>query len=242
MEGQGSSFIPKNSNRVSTVRTRGTHRIYVLSYVSYIVFFGTLFAVAGVFLYAASVNRSVMAVKDQLTTERSRFSTSEIESIKLLDARLTNAEKLVNESAAPSKIFEDLETVVADNVRFSAMEYKYLPNGQFELALTGQAEELNEVIWQQELLQNANVLKDAVVSKYDYSVQGESSESAVSGDATLTFIITETKPTSLISYTPEPTLGEDASMTEGGEALIDDEELGDEDQGAIATTTVENGT
>jgi len=240
MEGQGSSFIPKNSNRVSTVRTRGTHRIYILSYVSYIVFFGTLFAVAGVFLYASSVNRSVVSVKDQLAAERSRFSTDEIESIKLLDMRLKGAEKLVNESAAPSKIFEDLEAVVADNVRFSALEYKYLPSGQFELALTGRAEELNEVIWQQELFKNADVLNDAVVSEYDYSVQGETSESSVSGDATLTFVVTATKSTSLIPYAPDVVSDEEGDITDGEETAT--ESATEIAETEVGTTTVENGT
>ncbi|OGG85869.1 hypothetical protein A2392_00435 [Candidatus Kaiserbacteria bacterium RIFOXYB1_FULL_46_14] len=239
MEGQGSSFIPKNSARVSNVRTRGPHRIYVLSYVSYVVFFGTLFAVAGVFLYASSVNRSVTSIKDQLVTEQSRFSTSDIEMVKLLDLRLKNTEKLVNESAAPSKIFADLESVVADNISFSAMKYKYLPNGQYELALTGRAGDLNEVLWQKDLLKNAGILKDATVSKYDYSVQGESGGALVSGNTTLTFIITDTKPASMIPYTAD-VVETEASSTVVEEASVVEGEPGV--SGDSATTTVESET
>lgn len=199
MEGQGGSFIPKSSSRAPS-RARVTHRIYVLSYISYIVFFGTLFAVAGVYLYGSSVSRSLEALKSQLVTERARFNDADIEAIKLLDERLASTERLVNQSSAPSRIFDDIEAVVASNIQFSGFKYKALTNQRFELALTGRAEELNEVVWQRDLLKNTNILKDATVSKYDYSVDGE--EGTASGDATLTFIITDTQSTSLIPYIP----------------------------------------
>lgn len=203
MEGQGSSFIPKNSTRVSTVRTRGTHRIYILSYISYIVFFGTLFSVAGVFLYSSSVNRSLESLKNQLTEQRNRFSAADIESIKLLDKRLHSAKQLVDESAAPSAIFEDLEKIVSNSVYFSGASYKYLPNRQFEIALTGRAAEFDDVLWQQELLKGGNILKNSVISKYDYSVEGDAEGGNVStGEAVLTFVISSKQPTSVIPYVP----------------------------------------
>lgn len=203
MEGQGSSFIPKNTTRVSTTRTRGTHRIYILSYISYIVFFGTLFSVAGVFLYASSVDKSLESLKTQLVEQRNKFSATDIESIKLLDKRLNSAEQLVNESAAPSAIFADLESIVSDSVYFSGASYKYLPNRQFQIALTGRATEFDEVLWQQELLKGGNILKNAEISEYDYSVEGETEGATVStGDAVLTFVISSTQPTSVIPYVP----------------------------------------
>lgn len=217
MGGQGSSFIPKSSARVATTRTRSTHRIYILSYISYIVFFGTLFAVAGVYLYSSSITRNLESLKAQLATERNRFSTADIETIKLLDKRLNTAAQLVNESAAPSAIFADIEKIVASNIQFSGIKYKYLPNRQYELALTGRAEEFNEVIWQRELLSGASILKDAKVTKYDYSVAGEDATT----DATLTFILTDTQPISLIPYVPEGSeetmaTSTTTSTTEGG--------------------------
>lgn len=223
MEGQGSSFIPKSSARVPS-RTRVTHRIYVLSYISYIVFFGALFAVAGVYLYGSNVARSLEALKSQLVTERSRFNNEDIEAIKLLDKRLSTAEQFVEESSAPSRIFGDIEDVVASNIQFSGFKYRYLSNRQFEIALTGRAEELNEIVWQRELLKNTNILRDAVVSKYDYSVDGESSVTTVSGDATLTFVISDTRSTALIPYLP-PAL---PASTTTDEIIIDTATSSDE--------------
>lgn len=214
MEGQGGSFIPKSSTRAPS-RARVTHRIYVLSYISYIVFFGTLFAVAGVYLYGSSVSRSLEALKSQLVTERARFNDADIEAIKLLDERLSSTERLVNESSAPSRIFADIEAIVASNVRFSGFKYKYLPNQRFELAVTGRAEELNQVVWQRDLLKNTNILKDAQISKYDYSVAGE--EGAQSGETTLTFIISDTQPTALIPYLPPA-----APISTTSEMIIED--------------------
>ncbi len=236
MEGQGSSFIPKNTTRVSTSRTRGTHRIYILSYISYIVFFGTLFSVAGVFLYASSVDKSLESLKTQLVEQRNKFSATDIESIKLLDKRLNSAEQLVNESAAPSTIFEDLEKIVSESVYFSGASYKYLPNRQFEIALTGRAAGFNEVLWQQELLKGGNILKNAEISKYDYSVEGETEGSKVStGDAVLTFVISSTQPTSAIPYVPTVNLEESSSTAD---VEIDTTATSAEEDGSASSASV----
>lgn len=200
MADQGTSFIPKSGARAVT-RTRVTHRIYILSYVSYVVFFGTLFAVAGVYLYTSNIQRSLEGIKSQLIAERARFSSDEIENIKSLDRRLNTANQLLTESSAPSKLFADIEAIAASNVNFSGMKYAYLGNLRYELEITGQADEFNQVVWQRELLKNSPILQKATVSKYDYSVNGNDGQ--VSGDSVLTFLITDTSSTNSIPYTPD---------------------------------------
>ena len=212
MPDQSTSFIPKSGARAVT-RTRVTHRIYLLSYISYIVFFGTLFAVAGIYLYASNIQRSLESLKSQLMTERSRFSTEQIEGIKALDRRLTMANQMLNDSSAPSKIFSDIELIVASNIRFSGMKYAYLGGNQYELEITGQAEEFNEVVWQRELLRNSSILQTATVSEYDYGVAGEDGQTT--GNSTITFLITDTSPTSLIPYTPDVQPVEETVIIEG---------------------------
>lgn len=238
MAPEGTSFIPKSG--VKTVqRTKGTRRIYVLAYISYIVFFSTLFSVIGVYVYGAIVSRDLSSVRDQLVAERQRFSLDDIESIKQLHQRLSTAEELLNNSSAPSRIFSDVEAIVASNIYFSGMHYQHLPNNQFQIDLTGRAENFTEIIGQRSLLGNSSLLQEAEVVEYDYSVGEGEGDSNLLGLATLSFVFSDTRDISSIAYLP----AQDASAVTGTEAenvVITDSATSITDSGAqSATSTTE---
>lgn len=212
MPDQNSSFIPKSG--VKTVkRSQGTKQIYLLAYISYIVFFSTLFAVIGVYIYGATIDRSLENTKAQMVAERQRFAVSDIENIKQLDQRLSTAQRLLSESTAPSRIFPDIESIVASNIRFSGMKYELLVNNQFKIELSGEAEEFNEIVSQKLLLKNSPLLAEAEVVEYDYSVSGEEG-SANRGDAVLSFVFSDTRDISSIAYVPPAVVEETATTTE----------------------------
>jgi len=220
MAPEGTSFIPKSG--VKTVqRTKGTRRIYVLAYISYIVFFSTLFSVIGVYVYGAIVSRDLSSVRDQLVAERQRFSLDDIESIKQLHQRLSTAEELLNNSSAPSRIFSDVEAIVASNIYFSGMHYQHLPNNQFQIDLTGRAENFTEIIGQRSLLGNSSLLQEAEVVEYDYSVGEGEGASNLLGLATLSFVFSDTRDISSIAYLP----AQDASLVTGTEVNTEAENV-----------------
>lgn len=200
MPNENSSFIPKSG--IKTVkRSQGNKQIYLLAYISYIFFFSTLFAVIGVFIYGATVDRSLDRLKEQMVAERQKFAVAEIENIKQLNQRLSTAERLLNESTAPSRIFPDIESIVSSNIKFSGLSYEQLPNRQFILELNGEAGKFNDIIAQKQLLQGSGLLSDAKVVEYDYSVSGDSGSSN-SGKAVLTFVFADTRDLSAIAYVP----------------------------------------
>lgn len=229
-EQQGSSFIPK-SGVTSVKKTGATRRIYLLAYVSYIIFFTTLFVVVGVYIYSISVNRSLVSVQNQLTAERQRFAVSDIEQVRQLDKRIKETERMLNETAAPSRILSDIETIVSSDIFFTSLSYELLPNRQFELELTGRADDFNQVLSQRELLKNSNILRNAVISKYDYSVSGENQSSQLSGSATLSFTFSDVRDSSLISYVPSQNpapLSEDPAVSSNEEQVIVSSEVTEE--------------
>jgi len=230
MASEGTSFIPKSG--VKTVqRTKGTRRIYVLAYISYIVFFSTLFSVIGVYVYGAIVSRDLSSLREQLVAEKQRFSIEDIENIEQLHNRLAAAEELLNNSSAPSRIFDDVEAIVASNIYFSGMHYKHLPNNQFQVNLIGQADNFTEIISQRNLLGNSSLLKDAKVVDYDYSVgEGENANNLL-GLATLSFVFSDTRDISSIAYMPEETTVNTQSELEAENVVIVDS----------ATSTTETG-
>ena len=162
MPEQGASFIPKSGVK-KVQRNRGTRRIYLLAYICYIVFFSTLFVVVGVYLYAATVNRSLTSLKEQLSVEQQRFSVSDIEQVRLFDKRMQEATRLLKESSAPSRIFSDVESIVASNIYFSSMTYEQLPSRKFQIELVGRARNFNQLINQKNLIGNSEILADLVL-------------------------------------------------------------------------------
>lgn len=200
MPEQGSSFIPKSGVK-KVQRTGGAKRVYVLAYLSYIVFFSTLFIVIGVYIYGATVTRSLNSTKDQLVVERQRFSLSDIENVEQLNQRLVMAEKLLDDSTAPSRLFSDIESIVASNIYFSGMTYEQLPNRQFRIDLVGRADDFNQVVAQEELIKNGSVLENATVVDYDYSVS-EDAEGVLASNSTLSFVFSDTRDIAAIGYSP----------------------------------------
>lgn len=224
MPDQNSSFIPKSG--VKTVkRSQGTKRIYLLAYISYIFFFSVLFAVIGVYIYGATVNRSLDSLKTQMVEARQRFAVTEIENIKQLDQRLSTAERLLNESTAPSRLLPDIESIVSADIRFSGLTYEQLPNRQFKLELSGEADEFNEILAQKQLLGRSELLADADVVSYDYSVGGEGGGT---GDVVLSFVLSDTRDLNDIAYmAPITVTTTTASDTEN--VVVEDSIEGTED-------------
>lgn len=238
MPEQGSSFIPKSG--VKTVqRVSSTRRIYLLAYISYIIFFSTLFVVIGVYIYGATVTRSLTTLKDQLVAERQRFDISDIDNIKLLDKRLSTAKTLLNESTAPSRIFSDVESIVASNIYFSGMSYRQLPNRQFQINLVGRAGDFNQIIAQERLVENGTILRNAKVVDYDYSI-GEGTGGNLLGNSTLTFVFSDTRDLSAIAYTPSASAGGFESAVSGENVILQDSLTADTDTaGGVEDESVE---
>lgn len=235
MPNENSSFIPKSG--VKTVkRSQASKQIYLLAYISYIFFFSTLFAVIGVYVYGATVDRSLERLKQQMAAERQRFAVAEIDNIKQLDKRLKVAERLVSESTAPSRLFPDIESVVSSKIKFSGLSYEQLPNRKFVLELNGRADQFNDIISQKQLLQGSGILSNAEVIEFDYSVSGEKG-SSVSGNTVLTFVFADTRDLSAIAYVPAPVIVEEITASTSN-LVIEESVTGvDTETGDESTTT-----
>lgn len=178
-EASSTSFIPKNANKVRKPRT--SKRIYIFSYISYVFFFGTLLAVLGVYVYSAQVKNELEAQKQQLASERSAFSEGDIAAVRDLEKRMTLAEQLLEESTAPSRIFNSIETVIADTIHLIDFKYERLANNDFILTFSAAADTFDAGIFQRELIRAVPVLAAAEISEYTYG-ESTTDESGTSDD------------------------------------------------------------
>lgn len=209
----GTSFIPKNANKVR--KPRVSKRIYIFSYISYVFFFGTLLAVIGVYVYSIQVKNTLAEQKDVLARERAAFSESDIEQVRELEKRILLAERLLDESSAPSKIFGALESVIVDTMHLTELTYERADDNSYMLTFVGGVDSFDSAMFQRDLFATVPLLANSVVSEFSYgeseSEDGESS--AQSGEA-LTVTFESTAHTSLFPY--EPVIEETESATSTG--------------------------
>lgn len=168
-DNQNTSFIPKNANRTNR-KVRTTRRIYILSYLSYVFFFGTLMATLAIFFYSVQVSKSLEAAEQNLNEQKNRISLTEIDGVRNLEKKILTTSELVSELSAPSQIFNDIEELIAENVFLTAFSYIRNENGTFSLELKGQARALNPILFQRALFKRSGIFLDSLVTDFDYAV------------------------------------------------------------------------
>lgn len=218
------SFIPrqaKSSNRpVQKVR-----RIYVFSYISYVLFFGTLLVVAALFGFEYLVNRNLEQQKAALADQRAQFSQSDLIQVRELNERMKKIDQLLDTQANLSSVFVGLEETVLSTVSYSDITIERDLPTTFTVTLTGNTDSFDSLQFQNEVLNSAQLPGSYVISDVDFS-NGENSENGDSGDGLLVkFNLTQTVAVSDIPFT-----GADIEIIQTVEPVTED----------VSTTTESN--
>ncbi len=161
------SFIPKRSTgRVSP--TRPIRRIYILSYVAYVLFFGTLLSVVGIFFLEKQAEKQLASYIARVDEERRAFDSNKINAIRRLDLRLRTAERILNWHLAPSRIFEDLEAYITKRVQLTSFTYTYETGSDAMVSVGGTTDTFDALLFQRELLRESSVFSKADMSLVTY--------------------------------------------------------------------------
>lgn len=227
---QGSSFIPKSPVRGS-VQKRRPRKIYVFSFLIYIFFIGTIVA-AGIFWFIKySVEGQLAAVQQALTEERGKFNESELLRVSEVDARMDEAERLLNGQVSVVKILEAIETVTLSSVTMAGFDYEKSENASLTLALNAAAGDFNSARFQRQVISSSPVLAGSVLSNITYGAQASDTSGAFSD--VVSFVLEKTiepgsiKPEARTQFSASPVAP--AAAEEAGEvpAGTDDELITD---------------
>ncbi len=164
MNSQNTSFIPQRPTQ-GKINNRSVRKIYILSYVSYVVFFGTVFAAIAVILYTLSLHNQVNAQKQKLTQEKSQFGQGDIESILQLESLIATAKQKMDAHISIPRIFTALENSTLEALQIKEFSYKRENDNPPEILLTASASNFNDVLFQNEVLKANPILKSASFSK-----------------------------------------------------------------------------
>jgi len=200
------SFIPKQGVS-QPARAIPSKRVYVLGYVSLIVFMTTVLATLGTVLYKISVDKQLQQVINDFTKEENNFDHSIIAAAKTLDNRLAVANNLLNNHNAVSEAFAALEETVTDRVTYTSFSYSSGGGesaGEQEIKFEGKTDNFDAVVFQREEYATNPILSSAKLSNIGYGVNAPSGEGAAASlpsDTSITFTVTEKLTPSELAYT-----------------------------------------
>ncbi len=173
-----SSFIPKSPTK-STARPRGVRKIYVFTYLSLVLFFGTLIASAGTFFFEFSLKNQLASQKQELANEQNAFNARDLERLRDLNNRIENAKRLLSTHVSVADIFTALETSTVATVQLTGVEYERTEFGGIRLSLSALTKSLNDARFQRDIFASNEILRKAGVVEPKLTTRSEQIQGGV---------------------------------------------------------------
>lgn len=171
MDGSGSSFIPRRPTKGKPA-AKSFRKVYVLSYVSYLVFFTTLLAVGGIYAYQWTLSKQLHSLQQELISQKSLFSQTDLNRVRNLDYRIDAVRDLINSHASILTLLRALDRTIAEPVQLLSFNYERKEDiARPTLALTAAAQEFDEVIFQEQILSGNAVTDGLTVESVELNTQ-----------------------------------------------------------------------
>lgn len=218
---QGSSFIPKSPVR-GAVTKRRVRKVYVFTYLIYIVFICSLLAAAGFWFIHYTADKNLAAAQRRLTEERNKFNASDVTMVTELSERINEAEELVDGQVSLLRALEAVEAVTVAAVSMTGLQYEKNQSAELSFSLVAKTEDFNSARYQREVLSANPVLAGASLTNVRYGATEASADGSTPSESVVSFNIKKTlEPGSILPALPdaEPTTDE-SSMVETADAAM----------------------
>lgn len=216
MNAQGTSFIPQRPIGGDKSAPRGARKIYVLAYLSYVLFFGSIIAAAGVFFIQFSLDRQLEARQATLAAAKTQFNQADIESIRDLEKRMNIAKERLNNHVSVLSIFEALEASAIPSIFFNSFTYQRQGDDFPLVTFSGDSSQFGNVLFQREAFDSNQVLAGATFKEVTMQTL-VSEDNPIDRNELVKFTLEKEVDTTLIGYTPRqdvPAPQQDASGEE----------------------------
>jgi hypothetical protein len=182
------SFIPK--------KPLDTGRQYnepgglgLLFFIALFVFVASLVGAGGVFAAKNFLAGSIADKSEQLAKAEGAFDLATVQDLIRMDARINNANTLLQNHVAPSALFAFLSQQTLVNVQFTSFDYTLTSGNSATVIMTGQGSSFSTVALQSDQFGASKLLKDVVFSNIKVGSSG-----------TVTFNVAAAVDPALINY------------------------------------------
>jgi hypothetical protein len=200
-----SSFIPKAPASKNAPRPRGIKKIYIFTYISLVLFFGTLIASAGTFFFDVTVKGQLAQQKEQLANERNAFNASDLVRLRDLERRIESAKRIIESHVSVSKLFTALEASTVSGVQLTGASYERSAFGGINFAVGARTESLNTARFQRDIFAANEILRSSGLVNPQFTTRREQIGATQTGPQTqsVVFSLAGTFTVDDVAYSPE---------------------------------------
>lgn len=147
------SFIPKKP--IVAERVPASSPIGLLTILSIFFLVAIILATGGLYLYKASLVKSIAQKQNDLILAKNRFEPSKIAELQVLDKRLRASKEILGSHIAITPVFEALSAMTMQTVRYTQFDYNLgtEANPKVNIKMSGQAVGYRSVALQSDLFE-----------------------------------------------------------------------------------------
>lgn len=162
------SFIPKQSLKVDRApRRSGGGSMGIVNIVAVFILVLSLIGSAGVFLYEQFLKTSISSKRESLERARAAFEPATIKELARLNTRLSVGQQLLNAHMSYSRVFDEIELLTLQNVRFSEFNLSEVEPGVMGVAMKGSATSFNTLALQADAFGRSRVIQNPIFSDFN---------------------------------------------------------------------------
>lgn len=178
MEGSKGSFIPK-SPVGNVTKKRPVKKLYVVSFIVYAFFVGSLVVAGGTFAYQFSQEQRYSGKLIELDAISREFDSGVLQSIVALDTKIRNAATLLAEYNSVPTLLTAIERFTVSSVQLSEFSYRKDNGNEFVVAMVATNPDFNVALFQRQQLENDPLFAEADVTNVMYSAATNNTPAAV---------------------------------------------------------------
>ncbi|MEK7613635.1 MAG: hypothetical protein AAB439_02025 [Patescibacteria group bacterium] len=142
------SFIPKASLAVEHRESTSKNPIGIVNIIATIILIAAIIGAVVLFLFEQFTIQSIERKRDSLDRARAAFEPATIKELSRLNTRLEGGSVLLGSHLAPSYLFDEIEKLTLDSVRFRDFSYGEVSPGRIMVAMAGEARSFNALALQ----------------------------------------------------------------------------------------------
>lgn len=166
------SFIPKASLKVERTQSVQRTTVGIVNVVASVILIASIIAAIGMFAFEQYTKVSIENKRASLDRARSAFQPATIKELSRLNARLNVAGALLAGHAAPSQLFDFIETETLSSVRFSDFAFGEAGPGRVLVAMSGEARSFNAVALQSDAFGESDIFSEVIFSNLNIDTNG----------------------------------------------------------------------
>lgn len=157
------SFIPKKQNlspisgvisNGSVKKVKSTTAESIFMFVAVIIFAISVAGIAGSYFWKSYLISTNEFFKKELATREEQFQINTIEKLKAINFQIDSAKNILKNHIAVSKVFDIVQRLAVDNVRFTSMDFKggSVDSGDITINIKGYGKDLPSIAFQSDIL------------------------------------------------------------------------------------------